>query len=207
MEILKFKPLVIAGLLIISSGAFSQDNAKLQQAFSDSYSFEYSKNYTRAIEIIKPFYSEGSYELNMRLGWLSYMAGNFPESVAYYQKAINLIPLSIEARLGMVYPLSYQLNWEGVITQYNEILKTDPQNLNVNYKLGLVYYNREQYTEAKKYFDKYISLYPFEYNAVLMSAWTNLKLSKFSEAKELFNKVLLLSPQDASALEGLGYIK
>lgn len=207
MEILKFKPLVIAGLLIISSGAFSQDNTKLQQAFSDSYSFEYAKNYTRAIEIIKPFYSEGSYELNMRLGWLSYMAGNFPESVAYYQKAINLIPLSIEARLGMVYPLSYQLNWEGVITQYNEILKTDPQNLNVNYKLGLVYYNREQYTEAKKYFDKYISLYPFEYNAVLMSAWTNLKLSKFSEAKELFNKVLLLSPQDASALEGLGYIK
>jgi len=40
-----------------------------------------------------------------------------------------------------------------------------------------------------------------------MFAWTNLKLGKTREAQVLFNKVLMLSPDDKSALEGLSLIK
>jgi len=38
-------------------------------------------------------------------------------------------------------------------------------------------------------------------------AWTNFKLEKYREAKILFQKTLLISPGDASALEGLGLLK
>ena len=40
-----------------------------------------------------------------------------------------------------------------------------------------------------------------------MLAWSYLRLGKHNEAKLLFNKVLLMSPNDASALEGLATIK
>jgi hypothetical protein len=40
-----------------------------------------------------------------------------------------------------------------------------------------------------------------------MFAWTNYMLGKTREAKILFNKVLLISPNDISATEGLGLIK
>jgi hypothetical protein len=40
-----------------------------------------------------------------------------------------------------------------------------------------------------------------------MLAWTNLQLGKSREARVLFNKVLLYSPGDKSALEGMGLIK
>jgi hypothetical protein len=40
-----------------------------------------------------------------------------------------------------------------------------------------------------------------------MMAWTSLKMGKMREAKVLFNKVLLLSPDDESAIEGLSLIK
>jgi Flp pilus assembly protein TadD len=40
-----------------------------------------------------------------------------------------------------------------------------------------------------------------------MYAWTNLKLGNKKEAKELFQKVLLNKPNDASALEGMSFIK
>jgi Flp pilus assembly protein TadD len=40
-----------------------------------------------------------------------------------------------------------------------------------------------------------------------MLAWTNFRLTKYKEAKQLFNKVLLLAPNDASALEGIALIK
>lgn len=50
-------------------------------------------------------------------------------------------------------------------------------------------------------------MYPFDYYATLMLGWTNLKLGRSREAEVLFNKTLLISPDDASALEGLGALK
>ena len=40
-----------------------------------------------------------------------------------------------------------------------------------------------------------------------MLAWTNLKLGKNIDAEYYFNVVLLYSPKDASANEGISYIK
>jgi Flp pilus assembly protein TadD len=40
-----------------------------------------------------------------------------------------------------------------------------------------------------------------------MYAWSNLQLGRFKEAKILFNKVLMLSPHDKSALEGLSIVE
>jgi Flp pilus assembly protein TadD len=51
-----------------------------------------------------------------------------------------------------------------------------------------------------------VNLYPFDYDGLLMYAWSNLQIGKFKEAKILFNKVLMLSPNDKSALEGLAII-
>jgi Flp pilus assembly protein TadD len=40
-----------------------------------------------------------------------------------------------------------------------------------------------------------------------MFGWTNFRMGKLNEAKVLFNKALLVKPNDASALEGLSLIK
>lgn len=197
---------VIIGLALISS-IHSQDYKSVQDAFEKSYLYEYSGDYSKAIDRLKEVYSEESYEINLRLGWLTYMAGFFTESTAYYQKAIDLKPLSIEAKFGFVYPASALGNWEQVKKQYNEILKIDDQNTQANYRMGSIFYGNEDYTTALKYFEKIVNLYPFDYDGLLMYAWTNLKLGKFREAEVLFNKVLMNKPNDKSALEGLKLIK
>ena len=46
-----------------------------------------------------------------------------------------------------------------------------------------------------------------DYSSILMLAWIKLKQNKTAEAKYLFNLALLLSPGDASALNGLKQIK
>lgn len=207
METLKKLSLFVLVGLLFTINVNGQDTKAVQDAFEQSYTSEYNGDYSAAIDVLKGVYSEDSYEINLRLGWLTYMAGFFTESTAYYQKSIDLKPLSIEARLGYVYPASTLGNWEQVKTQYNEILKIDPQNSLVNYRLGSIYYGNEDYTTAIKYFEKVVNLYPFDYDGLLMYAWTNLKLGKFREAEVLFNKVLMYQPNDASALEGLGEIK
>ncbi|MBN1337892.1 MAG: tetratricopeptide repeat protein [Bacteroidales bacterium] len=197
---------IFAGILI-SLTAAAQDYGKIQEAFKTSYSYERTGEYSKAIDALKNVYDESSYELNLRLGWMTYLAGFFTESVAFYTRAIELKPMAIEARFGYVYPASALGNWEQVKTQYVEILKTDPQNTVANYRLGSIYYGNEDYTTAIKYFEKVVNLYPFDYDSLLMYAWTCLKLAKLREAEVLFNKVLMFSPNDTSALEGLSLIK
>jgi tetratricopeptide (TPR) repeat protein len=201
MKIILF--LVLLALVQVS---FSQ-GSDLAKAFTKSYTEEYSGEYASSIKSLKEVYDDKSYELNLRLGWLSYMAGLFTESQAYYQKTINILPYSIEAKLGFIYPASALGSWDIVIKQYEAILNIDPQNSIANYRLGSIYYGREDYQRSYRYLEKVVNLYPFSYDGLILFAWCNYRLGKLKEARVLFNKTLLLSPGDPSATEGLGMIK
>lgn len=187
--------------------ASAQDYTKLTTAFSESYSKEKAGKYGDAVSALKAYYDPASYEINLRLGWLTYLQGQFTESLGYYNKAIELMPYAIEPRLGVVLPASSMGNWDVVITHYNKILSIDPNNTVTLYRLGLISYDRKDYKQAYQHFEKVVNLYPFDYQSMLMLAWTDYRLGKTREAKVLFNKVLLYSPGDTSALEGLGLIK
>jgi tetratricopeptide (TPR) repeat protein len=200
------KKIAVLTLLLSSFFASAQD-ANVIAAFAESYTFETNTQYAKAIESITKVYKADSYEMNIRLGWLNYMLGQQTEAVSYYQKAIALKPMSEEARLGLVLPASLLGNWDQVIQTYKKILELDPANSTVNYRLGVIYYTRKEYATAESYLQKVVNLYPFGYDALLMLAWTYYQTGKLREAKVLFNKVLMLSPNDSSALEGLSLIK
>lgn len=185
--------------------AIAQDAT--QMAFEQSYSQERVGNYTGAAQTMLNIYNSKNYELNLRIGYLKYMNGSYTEALTYYQKAIALMPYAIEPKLGYVYPAAALGKWDDVMAQYVNILKIDSKNSAVNYKLGVIYYNRKNYAAAYPLFEKVVNLYPFDYDGLLMFAWTNLRMGKLPQAKLLFKKVLLVSPGDKSALEGLALIK
>jgi tetratricopeptide (TPR) repeat protein len=200
--------LTISLFLLFSSHLFAQSDSKsFLVAFENSYSMEAKADYSRAIKTLKDVYQENSYEINLRLGWLHYLSGLYMESTSFYQKAMKLKPYAIEPKFGLVLPSSALGNWTQVISEYQEILKIDPQNTIANYRMGSIYYGKQDYIKAEKYLEKVVNLYPFDYDANLLYGWTNLKLGKLREAKVMFNKVLLNKPKDTSALEGLSLIK
>ena len=180
-----------------------QSFKETKDAFQKSYIQEATGEVVAAVNSLKGVYSEKSYELNLRLGWLSYQAGNFTESMAYYNKAINLMPYSIEPRFGIVYPGAAMGNWTMVLAQYEKILAISPNNSIAMHRLGLILYGKEDYEAAKKYFEKVANLYPFDYDALTMLGWSYFKLNNFREAKVLFQKALLHTPGGTSATEGL----
>jgi tetratricopeptide (TPR) repeat protein len=204
MEFLK--KTIILGLLFLlfRPAAFAQVNfLTMQEAFSKSYVLETQGNYKLAADQIKAVYIDNSYEINLRLGWLNYMAGNFNESIAFYKKSMALMPYADEPKFGYIFPLSALGNWDKVIGIYNEILANSPHNTRAMYYLGSIYYNRGQFDKAILNFKQIVDLYPFDYDGLLMYAWSNLQLGNKKDAKILFQKVLLNKPKDASALEGL----
>jgi len=204
MEILKAKKVLLIIMLALSANALkAQTFTEQVKAFQQSYIHAASGNYAEGINSLKAVYNENSYEINLRLGYLSYMAGRFTESIAYYSKAIDLMPYSIEARLGYAYPASAIGNYSVVLEQYEKILEISPNNSIVMHRMGLIYYGREDYMKAEKYFEKVVNLYPFDYEGLTMLAWTKLKLNKTREAKSLFQKALLNTPSGSTAVEGL----
>lgn len=188
--------------LFCTSVAYSQ-NTPMQKAFASSYTYEYAGNLAKAIEDMKAVHKSDSYETNLRLGWLYYSAQNYAESVKYYKSACDLMKMSIEARLGYVYPLSALGKWDEVIVVYKEILAVEKYNSTVNYRMASIYYNRKDFTTAKTYIDNALNVYPFDYDIVILAGWTYQMVGKREQARGLFEKALLLRPNDASALEGL----
>lgn len=181
----------------------AQTNAVLQKAFRNSYNDEYNKNYAAAISDISPYYSENSYEVNIRLGWLNYLNKNYNASQSYYLKATIIKPGAIEAKFGYVKPLSFLQSWDKVLEQYQAILKIDPQNTQASYWAGVIHYNRKQYDAAIKYFRVVVILYPFDYDGNHMLAWATLMSGKKAEAKPFFEKALIIKPGDDSSTDGL----
>ena len=206
MEILK-RVLFITFLFLIAEKLNAQTNAVLQKAFHNSYVNEYNKNYVAAIDDVAPYYSENSYEMNIRLGWLNYLNKNYNSSQSYYLKAVNLKPAAIEAKFGYVKPLSFLQSWDKVLEQYLAIIKIDPQNTQANYWAGVIYYNRKQYDAAIRCFKVVVNLYPFDYDGNHMLAWSNLMAGKKAEARSYFEKALLIKPDDASSTNGLSMVR
>lgn len=207
MELLKMNKKLLLLILVISLSQMTIAQNAVIDAFKKSYTYEKDGEFKKAVEELKKVYDADSYEINLRLGWLNYQAGVFTESVAHYQKALNLMPYSEEAKFGLILPKAAIGKWDEVIELYKKILANSPNNTIANYRLGLIYYGKKEYDKAFKNFEKVVNLYPFDYDGLIMLAWTNLQLGKLREAKVLFNKVLMYSPGDKSATEGLKSIK
>jgi tetratricopeptide (TPR) repeat protein len=206
METLKtLLVIIVSGLTIGELNA--QSDAKVQAAFAESYKSELSSNYVKSVSDMKSVYQTDNYSMNARLGWLLFLAKQYTESVTYYDKAIKLKPYAIEARFGMIKALDALESWDKIKEQYETILKIDAQNTTSLYWLGVLLYNRKDFDNAAKNFEKIVNLYPMDYGSVIMLAWTRLYQGKKADAKVLFNQALLLSPNDASAISGMNQIK
>lgn len=204
MKTLKHTIAIVFTTTIVTVQAQNKD---VMNAFSQSYDYEASQKYDAALKSINAVYDASSYEINLRLGWLYYENKNYKESITYYQKAALIMPAATEPLWAVINPMTAIESWKDVEKVYLSIIKLDPKNGTANYNLAMIYYYRKDYLSAKKYFDVALNLTPFNYNNMLMSAWNNYFLGNKNEARTLFNKVLLYSPSDKSALEGLGLIK
>ena len=187
--------------------ASAQSESKWQAAFIESYTQEANKQYSAAINSLKAVYDEKSYELNLRLGWLTYLNKEYTTAQSYYQKSVNLRPYSLEAKFGLIQPLAALQLTDKTLQVYEDILKIDPQQTKANYWVGVIWYNRKKYETAARYFEKLINLYPFDYDGNHMLGWTYLNMGRSNDAKLLFGKALLAKPGDASCLEGLKQVR
>ncbi len=196
------KNLILTFFIATNFLSFSQSNS--YDAFSRSYAFEAQKEYSKAIQELSKI--ENSYRVELRLGWLNYLNANYTLSKTHYKNAIQLNSASIEARLGLIYPLSAMSNWDEVIKVYNDILEIDVNHSSSHYQLAYIYYIRKMYTQSEAHLKKVLKMYPFDYNSNALLGSVYIKQGKIKEAKKHYTIALEYNPEDTSIktiLEGL----
>ena len=101
MDLVKLTFAATALVCTVPAVAVAQDQVA---AFATSYAAEAKADYAEAIAPLKAVYT-GTYEQNLRLGWLFFLAKNYPAAAAHYQKAVEQRPYAIEPKLGLIKPL------------------------------------------------------------------------------------------------------
>ena len=181
--------------IIFTTGIFvANSQTSVTDAFSKSYTYETNQEYTKAIATLTAVYDATSYTINLRLGWLNYLAGEYTKSQNYYKKAIELEPNSIEARMGYVSPTSAMQNWDDVVKTYSSILTLDPNNSTVNYRMAYIHFVRKEFEKAAAYAEKVVKLYPFDYDANYLLGQIEVSQGKIKEAKTHLNRALEYNP-------------
>ncbi len=199
---------LIVSLLIalaIPVSAFSLTYTDIKEAYHRSYIYEKSGDYADAIKALMPVYKSypNGYTVNLRLGWLYYLAGRYADSEYHYKKALQAIPTSVEAVLGLMLPLMAQDRWSQVESLAYRILKTDYYNYYGNLRLSVALRHQNKFSMAEAVDRKMLTLYPTDVNFLNELALSLLGEGKKLYAKTIFENVLILDPENVVAREYL----
>ena len=182
-----------AALLVTVFGLSAQTNISETSAFQESYSQESAENYKAALKALDQVSSD-SYALVLRKAWLYYASGDYGKSEAYYRKAIEKMPKSLEARFGLVLPLAATERYADVRKVYEEIIKIDPINPKASYWLAYGYFVQQDYQEAARWLKQLLEYYPFDYDANLLYGEVALKQGKIELARTHYFNALRYKP-------------
>lgn len=207
------KKYFITGLLVLSmvvagSSMLNSQTAKVK-AFNESVQYEANKNYKQALSALEKIYSDNAkdYFINLRMGWLYYNLQNYDKSENYYRIATELNTKSVEAMIGLIYPLAAKERWKEVEALYQKILKIDGMNYTANLRMGQMLLYRADYTGAKKYLERIYYVYQSDYELNLYFGWVMYYLGDKNNAREMFLRVLMQNSKDTSANEGYNLVK
>ena len=199
--------LVVTTPSLVSAQSRSESRSESRSAalYKESYALEASRDYVAAIARVREASKAGSdsYFANVRLGWLTYLAGDFAESVARYTDAISAAPTAIEPKLGLTLPLLAAGKWRELERACREALAVDTQNVTALGRLAMSYYSLGNFGDAATTYRRLADSYPATLDYKTGLGWALLKLGRSADARAQFEAVLAVSPDNTSAKQGM----
>ncbi|MBF0193719.1 MAG: tetratricopeptide repeat protein [Magnetococcales bacterium] len=186
--------------------AVSKKVTKPLTPWAQSYKYEEEKKYEKAINVIKPYLKKREdVELaNMRVAWLEYLQGNYNAAIKGYEKALNINPDSIEAKLGLSLPLMAQKRYREVRRHLNKIIKKSPWNYTAHQRLLAIDEIQGKWKHLTKHAKAVSKRFPSDTATLVYVARGYARQKNKTMAKNVYSRVLLRVPRHN---EATNYIK
>ena len=196
---------LLLGLLVLPGGLGAQE-PDIAGSYHRSFDYERTQAYQDAIRALAPVYEAypNGYTVNLRMGWLFYLNGNYNNAVAHYEVARSAAPFAIEPKLGQLLPLLAQGRWSEAEAVAYEVVSVDHYNYYGNMRLVLALRMQEKFEPAYQIALKMAGAYPTDLTFLAELALLNDARGNKDEAVRLFTDLLILDPENETARNYLG---
>jgi tetratricopeptide (TPR) repeat protein len=196
---------LLLGLLALPGGLGAQE-PDIAGSYHRSFDYERTQAYQDAIRALAPVYEAypNGYTVNLRMGWLFYLNGNYNNAVAHYEVARSAAPFAIEPKLGQLLPLLAQGRWSEAEAVAYEVVSVDHYNYYGNMRLVLALRMQEKFEPAYQIALKMAGAYPTDLTFLAELALLNDARGNKDEAVRLFTDLLILDPENETARSYLG---
>ncbi len=187
-------------LLFFAMGAWAGDLER-QVAVRESYQLESQKNFPGAIKALAGAYNADSkdYFLNLRMGWLNYVLGNYKNAIKHYDTALESRAQSMSAGIGKVNALMAQKDWSGAARANKDLSKIFPTDYAVNLKLVNIYIIEKNFEEGLKIVGDLVPYYPENVELLNTQGYLQILSGQKENAEKVFHQVLKVSPDNVIA--------
>jgi len=196
--------LFILGFLlggVALSGELRGQEPDIEAAYHNSYEYERAEDYQDGIRALGPVYERypNGYTVNLRMGWLFYLNGNYSNAVAHYEVARSAAPFALEPKLGQLLPLLAQGRWSDAEALAYQVVSVDHFNYYGNMRLVLALRMQEKFEPAYQIALKMAGAYPTDLSFLTELALLNEARGDEEEATRLFTDLLILDPENEAA--------
>jgi tetratricopeptide (TPR) repeat protein len=181
---------------ILATPACAED--AVLEALTKSYQYEKAQNYEDAIKAIAVL-KDQDYLIQLRLGWLYYLSGNYAKSRQRYQMAIAAAPKAIEPRLGYMLPLLAQARYAEVEAVARQVLTMDSANYYASLRLAVALRLQEKLAPAAEVNVAMLELYPTDVSFLIELGLVHVAQQDQVAARQVFHRVLTLDPENVTA--------
>ncbi len=192
------------GLASTEAGNALSDK-EIRDCYANSFRYEKAQNYDDAIKALLLVYDSHPqlYTVNLRLGWLYYLRSNHANSRKHYQVAVMSSPSSIEARLGYMLPLLAQERYRETETIARLVIGVDYRNYYAKLRLAFALRMQKKYAQAENVVNEMLRYYPSDVSFLCELGFLKAARNQNDEAKRLFREVLMLDPENVTAIQQL----
>jgi tetratricopeptide (TPR) repeat protein len=123
--------------------------------------------------------------------------GKIDAAISHFQKTLELKPDFKLAESNLKRALAIRKEFETEISRLQELLKDNPENFELNFQLGNLYFRKGDQRQAMQQYKKAIQLNPKFVPAINNLALITAANKEYDKALTLFSDVLNYYPDDA----------
>ena len=155
-------------------------------------------------------YDPKSYLTRLRLGTNLARMGRFDDAIKQLVLIPALNPKDIQSHYLLALIYSSQKKIDNSAAEYEIILKSlateSPENIDVYFYLGQLYYARHDYAKAIEQFKRVLALQPQNAEMMYFLGSLYVEIDREDQAIDIFKKALAVDPSHDGVLNSLGYI-